>query len=86
MPVSQKVRLSRLTIPVSYSLGGGAEHVQCLCIRNRYQGPKALSNQTAQGSGFMLCLRTPVVFICLNFETMSQSYGMRDETDPYGPS
>ena len=40
-----------MTIPVSDSLGGGAEHVHCMCIRNRYWGPNAVSNQMPRGSG-----------------------------------
>jgi len=51
MPASQKVRLTLTGIPVSHSLGGGAEHGQCLCIRNRYWEPNAVSNQMPRGSG-----------------------------------
>ena len=46
-----KVGLTRLGIPVSQSLGGGAEHAASLFIRNRTLGPDAVSNQTPRGSG-----------------------------------
>jgi hypothetical protein len=46
-----KVGLSRMAVPVSCSLGGGAEHAHCLFIRNRTSGPDAVSNQTPRGSG-----------------------------------
>jgi hypothetical protein len=51
MPASQKVGLNLMVIPVRQSLGGGAEHAQCLFVRNRYSGPNAVSNQTPRGSG-----------------------------------
>jgi hypothetical protein len=51
MPASQKVRLNPTAIPVSPSLGGGAEHAHSLLIRDRYSGPDAVSNQTPWGSG-----------------------------------
>ncbi len=46
-----KVRLSRTAVPVSHSLGGGAEHAHGILLRNRILGPGAMSNQMPRGSG-----------------------------------
>ena len=40
-----------MAVPVSYSLGGGAEHAHCPFIRNQSFGPNGMSNQCARGSG-----------------------------------
>jgi hypothetical protein len=42
-----------MAIPVSQSLGGGAEHAQSMFIRNRSSGPDAVSNQSHGGPGVM---------------------------------
>jgi hypothetical protein len=52
-----KVRLSRKAVPVSRSLGGGAEHAQALFVWNHMSGPNAMSNQMPRGSGHSVYAR-----------------------------
>ena len=67
-----KVGLSRMAVPVSHSLGGGAEHGSFLFFRNRMSGPNALSHQTPQGSGMMPDRSQPGVYACRGCSSVSR--------------